>query len=339
MILKHKLFEKYDEYIFKIPSGRGDRILVNVGEIVKEGTDILIKKGNNVKNSFFLPSQIGCTKENIGKYLTCMDGEFVEKGEILAEKTSMGGLTVKRLISPIQGVVDMSRISIGYLDLLGEEQEYTVKSTFNGLIEGINPIDGVTIKTSAYALDLVAISNVQDDSKYIVGDFVSLGGGNDVVLSSVEENLQDKIVFAGKRLHPDLLRDIFEKGAKFVLSYSMDYQNFRNQGLPVGVIGGFGEIYSPKEMIDRITKKNHTFAVVDVNESQIFFLGGNMREGLKDSLFVQNIVGRKVISHALGNYGMLGEVDGIEEETYISVKWENGASSIINVGSVEFVSY
>jgi len=64
-----------------------------------------------------------------------------------------------------------------------------------------------------------------------------------------------------------------------------------------------------------------------------------MREGVKDSLFVQNAVGRKVVSHALGNYGMLGEVIGVEEDTYISVKWENGASSIINVGSVEFVSY
>jgi len=330
MILKHKLFEKYDEYMFKISSGRGDRILVNVGDMVKEGTEILVKRGNNVKNSFFLPSQLGCAKENIGRYLTCMDGEFVEKGDILAEKISMGGLTIKKLVSPIQGVVDMSRIGIGYLDLLGEEQE-------NGVMS--NPIDGITIKSTAYALDLVAISNVQEDSKYIVGEFVSLGSGNDVILKSVEENLQDKIVFAGKRLHPDLLRDIFEKGAKFVLSYSMDYQNFRNQGLPVGVIGGFGEIYSPKEMVEKITKKNHTFAVVDVNESQIFFLGGNIKDGMKDSLFVQNIVGRKVISHSLGNYGMLGEVNGVEDEAYISVNWENGASSIINVGSVEFVSY
>lgn len=339
MILKHKLFEKYDEYIFKIPSGRGDRILVNTGEMLKEGTDILVRRGNNVKNSFFLPSQLGCAKENIGKYLMCMDGEFVEKGDILAEKTSMGGLTIKRLTSPIQGVVDMSRIGIGYLDLLGEEQENIVKSTFNGVVESINPIDGITIKASAYALDLVAISNVQEDAKYIVGEFVSLGSGNDVILRSVEEDLQDKIVFAGKRLHPGLLRDIFEKGAKFVLSYSMDYQNFRNQGLPVGVIGGFGEIYSPKEMIEKITKKNHTFAVVDVNESQIFFLGGNIKDGVADSLFVQSAVGRKVISHALGNYGMLGEVNGVEDDSYLSVNWENGASSIINVGSVEFVSY
>lgn len=339
MILKHKLLEKYDEYMFKIPAGREDRILVNAGDIVKEGTDILVKRGNNVKNSFFLPSQLGCAKENIGRYLTCMDGEFVEKGDILAEKISMGGLTVKKLVSPIQGVVDMSRIGIGYLDLLGEEQENIVKSTFDGIVESINPIDGITIKSTAYALDMVAISNVAEDSKYIVGEFVSLGSGNDVILKSVEEDLQDKIVFAGKRLHPDLLRDIFEKGAKFVLSYSMDYQNFRNQGLPVGVIGGFGEIYSPREMIEKITKKDHTFAVVDVNESQIFFLSGSIKDGMKDSLFVQNAIGRKVISHALGNYGMLGEVNGVEDETYISVNWENGASSVINVGSVEFVSY
>lgn len=339
MILKHRLFEKYNEYIFKISSGRGDRILVNTGDMVKNGTDILIKKGNSIKNSFFLPSQLGCTKENIIKYLTCMDGEFVEKGDVLAEKTSMGGLTVRKLISPIQGVVDISRVKMGYLDILGEEQETIIKSSFDGVIEGINPIDGVTIKTSAYALDLIAISNIKDDCKYIVGEFLSLGDGNDVILKSIEENLQDKIVFTGKRLHPDLLQDIFEKGAKFVLSYSMDYLNFRNQGLPVGIIGGFGEIYSPKEMIEKITKKNHTFAVVDIEENQIFFLGGNIKKNTKDTLFVQNIVGRKVISHTLRNYGMLGEIKEIEDDVYVSVKWENGASSIINIGSVEFVSY
>jgi hypothetical protein len=36
---------------------------------------------------------------------------------------------------------------------------------------------------------------------------------------------------------------------------------------------------------------------------------------------------------------MLGKVVGIEEESsYINVEWEGGQRTIINIGSVEFVS-
>jgi len=36
---------------------------------------------------------------------------------------------------------------------------------------------------------------------------------------------------------------------------------------------------------------------------------------------------------------MTGEIIGIEGASYVTVEWEHGGRSVINLGSVEFVSY
>ena len=160
-----------------------------------------------------------------------------------------------------------------------------------------------------------------------------------MVLRADDSNYQDKIVFVGKYLHTELLYDLFEKGALFVLTYSMDYEDFRRQGLPVGVIGGFGEIYSSKAMIDLISSMNGKFVVVDYDESQMFFITQDKAYVVKEDLFVKSATGSTVISRSLSNYGMLGKIISIEEEgLYVNVEWEAGQRSIINLASVEFVS-
>jgi hypothetical protein len=84
---------------------------------------------------------------------------------------------------------------------------------------------------------------------------------------------------------------------------------------------------------------NGTFVVVDYDESQMFFVTNSKTYTTKEELFVKTAVGSTVISRALSNYGMLGKVVGIEEESsYINVEWEGGQRTIINIGSVEFVS-
>ncbi|MDD4382443.1 MAG: hypothetical protein PHE21_03855 [Candidatus Dojkabacteria bacterium] len=340
MILKHRLLEKYSNYQFKIPVGRGDKVLVEENDIVKVGTELLRKKTSTITYSFYIPDQIGCPIERIKEYITCMDGQFVDAGEVLAEKPSMSGLTVKKLISPSAGVIDMSRLEGGYLDLFGEEKEYILKSTFEGVVSNVNTLDSITVKASSIALDLLAISKKQNDTNYITGDFVSIGNSKDVILRTDERTFEDKIVFVGKHLHPELLQDLFEKGAKFVLTYSMNYPDFRNQGLPVGVIGGFGEMYSSDEIVETISSMNGKFAIVDFDESQIFFVTEKYQKDESQSLFVHNLIGKQIISHSLGNYGMVGEVVGVEDDDiYITVQWGNGSRSIINMGSVEFISY
>lgn len=337
MILKHKLLEKYKSYTFKIPVTNRDRIAVKAGDTVEPGVEMYRRIENNVKYSFYLPDQLNCDMLNANQYVTCIDGEFVKEGDELAQKTSMGGLTVKRLVSPANGIVDLSRLRMGYVDILGEEQEKNVKSTFKAKVLDVNPVDGIKIETSALALDLLSIS--QTEKSTISGNFVVLNAGKDIKIVADETSYEDKIVFVGKHLHTGLLRDLFEKGAKFVLTYSMDYQDFRNQGLPVGIIGGFGEIYSGQSILDELSKLNNSFVVVDFEEKQMFFLTNERNLESEKSIFVKTLVGSKIISHALGNYGMVGEIVGVEDNSYVTVEWEHNGRSVANIGTLEFIDY
>lgn len=342
MIVKRRIFEKYDTYSFNIPYKSGDRVLVDRGDDIEMGTELIRKKESSIKYSFYIPEQIDVPTSKISQYINCIDGEFVSKGDILAQKVVSGGLHVKKLISPEQGVVDLSRIGSGYLDLLGEEVESLVESNFHGVVEEINPVDGINIFSSAYALDLLTISDIASlkrKDKKLVGEFTTLGEGKDLQLKATGKNYQDKIVFVGKYLHTDLLHDLFEKGALFVLTYSMDYEDFRKQGLPVGVVGGFGEIYSSKRIMERVSSMNGSLAVVDYGENQLFFVTNDNNYEIKQDVFVKSAVGNTVLSRSLSNYGMLGKILAMEDEQYITVEWDGGNSSMVNIASVEFVSF
>lgn len=342
MIVRRKIFEKYKDYRFSIPYQSGDKINVKVGQSIKKGEEILTKSGSHITHSFYLPEEIDVQVSKLKEHINCIDGELVEKGDVLVERVMPGGLSVKKVVSPVQGVVDLSRLRSGYLDILGEEEETIVKSSFEGIVEGIDPIDGINVISDSYALDLLSISDANNRSKKhrrIVGEFTVIGNGRDLVLKADEESYRDKVVFTGKYLHPELLYDLFQKGALFVLTYSMDYIDFRKQGLPVGIVGGFGEIYSSKGITELISSMGGVFVIVDYDESQIFFITNNKTYTTREELFVKTAVGSKVISRALSNYGMLGKVVGVEEESnYINVEWESGQRTIINIGSVEFVS-
>jgi hypothetical protein len=342
MIVKRKILEKYEEYQFNIPYKSGDRVLVKTGDKLREGDDLMLKRRSHIKQSFFLPEEIDVRLPNLPEYINCIDGEFVKEGSVLAEKVIAGGLNVKKIIAPAQGVVDLSRLGSGYLDLLGEENEITVKSSFTGVVEGVDPVEGINVLSSAYALDLLCVSDLYTrpkEERKVFGEFVVIGDGKDLVLQADDSNYQDKIIFVGKYLHTDLLYDLFEKGALFVLTYSMDYEDFRRQGLPVGIIAGFGEIYSSKSIIDLVSSMNGKFVVVDYEESQMFFITEDKTYTSKEDLFVKSAVGSTVISRALPNYGMLGKIVSMEEEgLYANVVWEGGQNSMINIASVEFVS-
>ncbi len=342
MIVRRKIFEKYQDYQFNIPYKSGDKVLVKTGDVLKEGSDLIVKRGSHIKNSFFLPEKLDVQTHKLAEYINCIDGELVSTGDVLAEKVMSGGLNVKKVVSPVQGVVDLSRLSSGYLDLLGEESETVVKSTFNGVVEGVDPVEGINILSNAYALDLLCISDSlarPKGARRVFGEFVVIGDGKDLVLHADDSDYQDKIVFVGKYLHTELLYDLFEKGALFVLTYSMDYEDFRRQGLPVGIIGGFGEIYSSKSMIDLVSSMNSKFVVLDYDESQMFFITQEKEYVSKEDLFVKSASGSTVISRSLANYGMLGKIVSMEEEgLYANVEWEGGQKSIINIASVEFVS-
>lgn len=344
MIIKHKILEKYNNYTFALPYGAEDQLLVSKNTNIRVGTELLRKRTNVIMQSFYIPEQIGGSKEDSYKYITCIDGELVTKGTVLAERLIAGGLNVKKLISPIDGVIDLDRIGSGYLDILGEENIAVVKSSFTGKVIDTNPFEGIKINTSAEACDIKLISDTyagknEKLNKKVFGEFVFLGNGKELLLKAEDIDYHDKIVFVGKYLHTSLLYDLFEKGASFVLTYSMDYRDFRKQGLPIGILGGFGEIFYSESILNTLDGLRGTFAIVDYKESQIFFLNNHNSKKSKDSIFIDSLENATVRSLSLANYSMIGTVIGLADDpSFINVRWENGLAGIINIANVEFVS-
>lgn len=342
MIIRHGLITKYDSYRFNIPYGVRDKVLVKAGNIVKPGDELLERKNNTTAYSLFVPNQLDISLKEIPQHITCIDGEFVNEGDVLVEKPNQGGMTVAKLVAPVEGVVDLERIASGYLDILGEEGEAVSKSTFTGKVLDVNLVDGLVIDSSASAMDIKILSKMyqKEEPEKIIGEFVVVGDGNTLQLKAEDTDYTNKIVFAGKYLHTSLLQDLFERGAAFVLAYSMEYTDFRKQTLPLGLIGGFGEISCGNSILSLLAARNGDLCSIDLEESQIFFLSDRKEDlGPKKSIFVQNAIGSIVRSLSHANYSMLGKVSGIEEDReYISVEWENGSKGLIEIGSVEFVS-
>jgi hypothetical protein len=119
----------------------------------------------------------------------------------------------------------------------------------------------------------------------------------------------------------------------------MTHSDYRNQGLPIGIIGGFGEIFSGEKLLQKLADLEGCYTVVDFEECQVFFLKDTKKIEKKESVFVKNLVGSKMVSRASGSYGMNGEIVNVEGSGYATVEWENGGRSIVSLGSMEFVSY
>ena len=341
MIIKHEIVNKYDSFRFNIPYSHRDRALVKAGQKINKGDNLLDRKENSKGYTFYVPNHISVPSNEVSKYITCIDGELVNKGDVLIEREASGGLTVKKLISPIDGVVDLTRIESGYIDILGEEDSSIYKSSFSGNVIDVNPVEGIVVDSQAFAMDIKILSKMYQDAEaeQIFGEFITIGDGTDLLLKAQDDDYTNKIVFAGKYLHVSLLQDLFEKGAAFVLTYSMEYPDFRRQSLPLGILGGFGEISCDNKIISLLSKRNGELAIVDLEESQIFFLSNESERKSSKGNFVLNVVGCTVRSLSIPNYSMLGEVKEVQEDqTYITVEWENGSRGIIDIGSVEFIS-
>jgi hypothetical protein len=348
MKVRNRNFEQYNEYQFNIPFDTRVHLYVKEGEEISFGDDLFVRMESAVKESIYLPKVLGCNIEDSKKYVIVLAGEFVDKGDILAEKISSNGLTVKRISSFHSGVVSVKRINDGYIDILGEQSEVVVKSSFSGRVIYADPVKGLRIEAETTALDLMAVSrdffNSRKNGESITGEFVLLGDGTSIYrISDLEDDYKGKIVFAGKYVYEDVLKKLFELGAVCVLVYSIDYNVFRSINLPVGVIGGFGNMYFPSEIRKALADLSRSFVVADGEEKQLFFVKKgsvplHVSENQDDDI-TDVYIGERVMSYDPQSYGRVGTVVGYDKETeYLTVEFQKGLNSVVALGAVDFVS-
>ena len=336
MLIKARFFEHYDNYNFSIPLKGGESIKVKTKENVSPGDLLFTKEENRIKESYFLIEELNCKLKDCPEYIKCIDGVYVGKGEILAQKKTKNGLTVKRVISGKSGIIDLDRLKKGFIDILSEEEKTQVHSQFRGVIKDILPGSYIEIQSCVSALDLVETTLFEEK---MFGEVVLLTDDEQVVSTVPDINLKDKIVWAGPYLPNNLALKIFKKGAKAIITYCMEYDDFKNFKLPIAVIEGFGNIHCSEKILKEIHKLDSKFVIVDPDENQLFVIKDKQKKSDNDSFFVKELLGVTVISRHSAHYGYIGTIIQVNDLNYVTVDFGKSGKSIVDIGSLDFITF
>lgn len=333
MEIRSRIFEKYENYRFKIPLRNTDRVVIGEGR-VNIGDTLLERVETPLKKSLSVTKVLKCKNEECESYIVRVDGEYIEEGEIIASKTSSGKLSVVELISPINGILDLNRIKMGYVDILGEESSSVIKSDFSGYVETVNPIDGLVVVTDAVCVD--GVVTTKSDDKFF-GKLDVLGDGRSILKeSSLESDYTGKIVWVGPYLYNKVAIELFERGAVAVITYAMAYSEFREIGLPIMILGGFGSVHCDNVFVNKLLEFKDKFVMLDSSENQLFILSSSNIEN--KGWFVNIYVNQLVISRSSSTYGYIGKIMEYDQDSNnVFVDFGNKGKLLMNIGLLDFI--
>ncbi len=334
MEIRSRIFEKYKDYKFSIPLTGKEKVFVKQGSYIKVGDKVYESMISGIKKSVYLPKAIGCKVDDSYKYITRIDGEYIEEGETIAQRVSTGGLTITDAIAPVSGILDLSRIGKGYIDVLGEESKYVFESDFGGYVHTVNPNDGIVITSDAVCVDMVATTKTE--SKFF-GKLEILSDGYSIVTDKVlDTDYTGKIVWVGPYLYDQVANQLFERGAVAILTYAISYKEFRSVTLPIAVLGGFGSVHCDALFVEKLIALKDHLVVLDGPENQLFVINNNGEDN-KD-WFVEKYPNEYVISRAPSTYGYIGKIEEIQNDSeYVFVNFGKKGKSLLHIGYLDFV--
>lgn len=253
--------KRIKDFEFKLPLSQRVNVKVKIGESIKNRDILFEKEDKKVLETYSLKKELLLNNENPREFVVRLNGEFVKKGEILAERLTRAGLIVKKVYATCDGILSYDRLSQGYLDILSEHEIVKVESKFFGKINDI--IYGRHLSIKANALVLSALTS----SDYVEGEFVIIQKGDSVYTArDLEQDYSGKIVFAGRFAYVSLINEILKRGASRVVVWSMDYNDYSYIKNQVIVVGGFGQIPFDYAISSHVKSLNNSYLSINNNQ-------------------------------------------------------------------------
>ncbi|MFC1780173.1 hypothetical protein ACFLY9_00550 [Patescibacteria group bacterium] len=305
---------------------------------IPKGLTVEIKKGQKVKKDTILASgEMACEKERIDissrlgikpqdsrKFISCLNGERVSKGDKLVHKKKSMMRKEKTITSPISGIVNLEEIDAGILTIMDTAKEATVNSGVNGTVVSVIKNKQVDILCKVIRVYPFAIlgSNVQGELYYLdkKQDKVELG-----------ENLKNSIIVFNFSPDAQLLRKLAMVGVTGIIVGGINSNILTNidssglWGMTICIVEGIGDILVDREFIKFITKNDGYLCLLDSKEK--VFVMTNAGESIPSEDRVKlvkriEVNDRVQILDGLtrGEYGVVKEI-GSE---YIKIKTDKG---------------
>lgn len=319
--------KRIKEFEFKIPISGSCTIRVKRGDTVKRGDVLLEKEYKKILESFNINKLLGIKSQEAPEYITRVNGEYIVKGEVLAERLTTGGLVVKKIVATQDGVLSLERISEGYLDILSEHVTEEVKSNLYGKVEDVNLSESLSIISRAFEFKGATMSNYFEGE----GEFMVIGDGKSVYTQrNITDEVEGKIVFGGRFLYLKTAQEILKRGAIAVIAWSMDWQDYQLLKKNVVVIGGFGQIPYDHSIANAIQSFNNSHVLIRKGSLYIADVGQYLIKDFDYTVVEDLKVNQIVKVKDVDNFFALAKVVDTNsiESGYVTVQYENGLRAL-----------
>ncbi len=305
------------------------------GTKFEKGVELFQVERRKLLASYSVSEELGVKPNKILDLVGRIEGEYISKNDVIAEKLISGGLMSKRILSDYDGIINFSKADLGYVNILSELGLESCVSTFGGIVKSVDFARGIFVKTDTCKVPLF-YSNYSFEED-IFGQFQILTDAESIPASRViQESFDGKVVFAGRFMYPELALELFKRGCKFILVGSMNYDDLKDLNVPVGVLTGFGNIFFDSIRLS-FFKELKGFQVGISSEGVQFPIGLNdeISRLFEQNCYTNSIKKNDIVKSVdFESFGLVGEVQNVNE-VYATVLMQEGSTYVIDVDSLE----
>ena len=340
MNIIHKSIKYVSQTDILIPFGGKIKSCIKSGNYFEKGDKLFEVEGRKLLNSYSLTEDLGIKAQKALDFVTRIEGEYVAKGDVLAERVVSGGFVSKKLIADQDGIVDLSKIQIGHINILSEVVTKSCVTTFKGAVRDIDYAKGVFVQTDICEMPLFFLNGVLNEGLF--GNLKILTDSESIPSSKkLDASYEGDIVFAGRFLCPEIATELFKRGCEFILTGSMNYDDLKNLNLPIGILTGFGNVQFDLTRLDFIREiEGYQVLIPGNNRGVLQFPVGlnNKISRLIEQKYYTDCLqkGDIVRSRDIESLGLIGEVISFDEKgNFAKVLIQNEGEFTIRVENLE----
>ncbi len=243
-------------------------VLVEKGQAVSPDTVVAKTDIPGDPQTVNVANILGVEPSDIVDFMQKSEGDYVEKGETLAEYRAFFGLIKHNAQSPTAGTIEMISAVTGQVTLREPPIPIEINAYVDGVVEEVIPNEGVVVKTEGAFIQ--GIFGVGGETQGIIR--VAVEDPDDLLdASHIKEDDKGKILVGGSLVTVDAINKAGEVGAKGIVAGGIidtdliEYLGFDigvaitgHEDIPVTVIitEGFGKMRMADRTFNLLKKLN-----------------------------------------------------------------------------------
>lgn len=209
--------------------------------------DVLVKVGDKTKARdivarTFLPgdvtpinvaSKLGCDPGDVPELMKKKEGDTIKKGEVLGQNKGIFGLFKSKIISPIDGTIEIISRITGQVQLRGEPEPVAIDAYIDGTAVAVHEKEGADIQaTASFIQGIIGIGGEAfGEIKICVSK-----PGEELTADKIDASCKGKVIVGGSYVTHETLKKAVQNGVAGVVVGGIDAQDMKDfMGYDLGV--------------------------------------------------------------------------------------------------------